>query len=131
MPDSKSKDSEGTAKKPYLTSPTESLRTVNCACAFVEAHLDGPISVCEICAYNGISLSKLERSFRRELNMSPTEYILSRRLAAANRDLKGAHSSGKNIARIAMDCGFNHLGRFSGAYRAHFGELPSKTLRFG
>ena len=71
----------------------------------------------------------LERAFRREFGMSPTEYIRVRRLAAANRRLKRAEGADKQIARLAMDVGFNHLGRFSAAYRRQFGELPSDTLR--
>ncbi len=107
----------------------ESFRTMKYAREFIEAHYSGPIRVSKICAHSAASLSKLERTFRRELNMSPTEYILARRLVAVNRELKRASSSGKRIAQIALDCGFNHLGRFSGAYRKHFGELPSATLR--
>ena len=30
---------------------------------------------------------------------------------------------------VALDIGFEHLGRFAGHYRALFGELPSTTLR--
>jgi transcriptional regulator GlxA family with amidase domain len=73
-------------------------------------------------------VSKLERIFRRELQMSPSQYILARRLAAVNHDLHRSRSNGVRIAQIAMDHGFHHLGRFAGAYRAHFGELPSETI---
>jgi hypothetical protein len=33
------------------------------------------------------------------------------------------------VTRIASDLGLAHLGRFSGQYRAIYGELPSMTLR--
>jgi len=120
----------GTSKKNYRTSSAESMRTIERAHDFIEAHFRGSLSVMNICADSAISLSKLERTFRRELNMSPSEYILARRLVAVNRDLKSASSNGKHIAQIALDCGFNHLSRFSGSYRAHFGELPSETSRY-
>ena len=119
----------GTSKKKYQTPREESVRTINHAVEFIDEHLCGPICVNQICAHSATSLSKLERAFRHELNMSPTEYILARRLVAVNRELRGASSRGRQISQIAMDCGFNHLGRFSGAYRTHFGELPSETLR--
>ena len=118
------------ADKNNRTSPAESLRTIEHAHDFIEANFREPLSVMNICADSAISLSKLERTFRRELNMSPTEYILARRLVAVNSELKRASSNDKHVAQIAMDCGFSHLGRFSGVYRAHFGELPSETLRY-
>jgi AraC-like DNA-binding protein len=58
---------------------------------------------------------------------SPLEWVAARRLAAARaRLLKGA--AGVEISRVALDCGFTHLGRFSAAYRLAYGELPSATL---
>jgi len=111
------------------TSAAESLRTIRCAREFVEANLTEPIQINEICSQSATSVSKLERTFRRELRMSPSQYILVRRLDVARRELKLASSNGNQIARIATDCGFNHLGRFAGAYRTQFGELPSETVR--
>ncbi len=34
----------------------------------------------------------------------------------------------ENVTHIALRWGFTHLARFSGVYRARFGELPSQTL---
>ena len=119
----------GILKKHNRTSAKRSLHTLKYAREYIEAHYADTISVSRICAHSAASLSKLERTFRRELNMSPTEYVLIRRLAAVNLELKKASSSGKQIAQIAMDCGFNHLGRFSAKYCSYFGELPSATLR--
>jgi AraC family ethanolamine operon transcriptional activator len=82
-----------------------------------------------ICTYSATSLSTLERIFLRELQMSPSQYILARRLVAANRDLTACGPNAWRISDIAPKYGFNHLGRFSGAYHRHFGELPSQTLR--
>ena len=38
----------------------------------------------------------------------------------------GPHAS---VTSAAMRWGFFHLGRFSGLYASHFGELPSSTKR--
>ncbi len=121
----------GTSTANGRTSPANAWFTIKRACEFIEAHLAEPIPIGKVSAYSATSLSRLERTFRSELQMSPSRYILTRRLAAANRKLKDANSNDTQVAQIAMDYGFNHLGRFAGAYRAHFGELPSDTLRSG
>ncbi len=117
-----------TPKTTCRTSPRNIWFTINRARDFIEAHLTEPISIGKVSEYSATSVSKLERIFRRELQMSPSQYILARRLAAVNRDLHRSRSNGMRIAQIAMDHGFHHLGRFAGAYRAHFGELPSETI---
>jgi AraC-like DNA-binding protein len=73
----------------------------------------------------------LERSFRETLNLSPSEYLRIRALNAVRRELLMAEARPGAIARIAIDNGFWHLGRFAGAYRALFGERPFDTLRGG
>nr|WP_243645044.1 helix-turn-helix domain-containing protein [Rhodovulum euryhalinum] len=35
--------------------------------------------------------------------------------------------SAPTVTEAAITCGFGHLGRFSAAYRARFGEAPSQT----
>ncbi len=107
----------------------ESLRTIKCAREIIETNLSETIPIGDICKNCAVSCSKLERIFRRELAMTPTQYILVRRLEAVNRVLAKPLSTHDSIGRIAMDFGFNHLGRFAGAYRSHFGELPSQTVR--
>lgn len=111
--------------------PKSSLRTIVAARDYIESNLDRPISMAKICNYAGVSLSKLERTFRKELELTPSDYIRARRLAAAQRELIQASPNDKQVAEVAMDHGFFHLGRFSGAYHRQFGEYPSETLRGG
>ncbi len=96
---------------------------------YIEAHLSDVIVISKVCAYAAVSLSKLERTYRRELKMSPIEYIRARRLSAVNHELKRANSNGKKIGQVAMEHGFNHQGRFASHYHAQFGELPSETMK--
>jgi len=117
-----------TRNKTCRTSRRTTWSTISRAREYIEAHLTEPISISKVSEYSATSVSKLERIFRRELQMSPSQYILARRLAAVNRDLHRSRSNGMRIAQIAMDHGFHHLGRFAGAYHAHFGELPSETI---
>jgi AraC-like DNA-binding protein len=107
------------------------LRIIRLSVDFVETNLADEISVSDLSNVAATSLSKLERTYRQKLGMSPTQYILARRLAAARRALAFNDASSTSVAAIAHNCGFNHLGRFSGAYRRHFGEQPRETLHFG
>jgi AraC family transcriptional regulator, ethanolamine operon transcriptional activator len=105
------------------------LHTIKRAREFIEAHLDEPIRMDQVCTYSATTIRQLERTFRYELQMSPNQYIRARRLAAVNRKLVHANGNGDSITQIAMDHGFSHLSRFAGAYRQQFGELPSETLQ--
>ena len=119
----------GTQKTTSRTSPAEALRILKRAREFIEANLGETIPISEVCTVSATSVSKLERTFQRELNMSPSRYILTCRLDAVRKELGNTCLADMQIARIAMDYGFNHLGRFAGSYREQFGELPSQTVR--
>ena len=98
---------------------------------YVEANLSRTISIADLSRVTATSVSKLERTFRNELGMTPSRYIAARRLVTARRFLGLAESTATTVASVAHDAGFKHLGRFSGAYRRRFGELPRETLQFG
>jgi transcriptional regulator GlxA family with amidase domain len=59
-----------------------------------------------------------------------TNEIGLERLAAARRRLESA-SSPVRVSTVALDCGFQHFGRFAASYRAAFGESPAETVRSG
>jgi AraC-like DNA-binding protein len=71
----------------------------------------------------------LEKHFRHFLGCTPLKLLQAERLGEARRKLLRAPLSA-TVTRIAIECGFPHLGRFAIAYRDHFGESPSATLRF-
>ncbi len=104
-----------------------SFNIIRRATDYIGANLTDAISIKNVGDAAATSLSRLERAFRSELGLTPSQYVLARRLdAARNRLLR---KNGTSVAAVAFDCGFNHLGRFSGAYRRFYGELPSETLR--
>lgn len=94
---------------------------------FVEQYLnelnDLP-TIPEIASFVGISERALEYTFSRKYGISPMRYFTLKRLHGARRDIREKQL---NVTNAAMKWGFNHLGRFSGAYRNIFGELPSHT----
>jgi AraC-like DNA-binding protein len=96
---------------------------------FLEANSDRPLCLAEICAAISVAERTLRSACEKHLGVSPTRFLTLRRMHLVRRALQAADANGASVTRIAMDHGFWELGRFSGAYRALFGETPSETLR--
>jgi transcriptional regulator GlxA family with amidase domain len=62
------------------------------------------------------------------LGMSPTRYVLLRRLRRARVVLRDAAPDGANLLELVRGFGFTELGRFEAAYQAAFSENPLTTL---
>lgn len=97
------------------------------AVAYMQAHLEQPLAVTEICEYLGCSRRTLEQSFARYAGCSPWQYLKVLRLNQSRLVLlqRGARTS---VRDAAVSCGFWHMGQFSADYRKQFAELPSQTL---
>ena len=63
------------------------------------------------------------------LGMSPTRYVLLRRLNRARVTLRDADPDGANLLELVRGLGFAELGRFESAYRAAFSEAPLTTFQ--
>lgn len=97
---------------------------------YIEAHLDQAIRIAPLCRYSGANLRTLERSFAREVGMSPQQYVMARRLnAVRNRLLSADREQGLMVTEVALSYGFTHLGRFARNYKRYFGEYPRETLK--
>jgi AraC-like DNA-binding protein len=92
-------------------------------------HLGQPLRMPELCALIGATDRTLRSCCTEFLGLSPSQYVLLRRLKQARRLLRDADPATASVAEIARECGFIQLGRFAGAYRTLFGETPSATLR--
>jgi len=96
--------------------------------AWVDANLEAPLTLARLCEHAGVGERSLQKAFELRRGMSPMRFVTERRLEAAQRRLmRGAESGG--VTRVAMDLGFDHLGRFSRLYRDLFGQSPSQALR--
>ena len=95
----------------------------------LEANLDGPLYVAEICKAAQVSAKTLRLCCQEQLGMSPKRYLLLRRMHLARRALCIADPAATTVTQIATDYGFWELGRFSVAYHSLFGESPSASLR--
>ena len=96
--------------------------------AWIEAHLDRPITMGRLCHVAGVGERALQKVFESHRGISPMRFVTERRLAAARRRLTSA-LPGNDVTSVAVSLGFGHPGRFAGLYREAFGEAPSQSLR--
>ena len=91
-------------------------------------HIDQKASMSKLCAEIGVAERTLRMCCAKFLSVSPTRYLLLRRLNQARSALRRAKPSIVTVAEIARNHQFLEFGRFAVTYRAVFGESPSVTL---
>ena len=111
---------------PAAAAPPRAIRRVVDA---IQAEPERAFSVGDLAHIAGMSVRSLQDGFRRHVGCAPMAYLQQVRLTRARDDLRRANPLQITVASVAHRCGFAHLGRFASAYRAHFGESPSATLR--
>ena len=109
--------------------PRRGIRTkyVRRARSYIDAHFEEAIPLSQVATHAGCSGRTLELAFREVLGVTPTAYILSRRLNKVRQRLIESDGAAGTLADLALEHGLFHFGRFSRDYRVLFGELPSET----
>lgn len=93
----------------------------------IHDHASDEVNLDEVGRAVGVSRFKLYDDFKKYFGITPTVYLKRFRLEAVRQALLEGGCSG-NITAVAMQWGFNHLGRFSSDYKKLFLEVPSKTV---
>lgn len=88
--------------------------------------IETPLSIAQIAARSGLSLSSMERLFRAEAGMSPGRYFQMLRLSRA-RDL--ALSTDLDLRDIALRCGYANASALGKAFKGAFGHPIRKIGR--
>ncbi len=81
-----------------------------------------PLTVEDLAAMAGMSLSSFRRHFKEQLGLPPQDYILDLRLKKAQRHLV---ATAENITEIAYACGFGSHAHFAATFKSHFNLSPS------
>ena len=92
-------------------------------------HLGEPLHMTELCELIGVTERTLRSCCAEFLGMSPTRYVLLRRLSRARVALRDAAPGGANLLELVRGFGFAELGHFEAAYRTAFSETPLTTLQ--
>jgi AraC-like DNA-binding protein len=69
----------------------------------------------------GLSVRALQRQFQRTFGLTPQEFLMKTRVAAACRALRG---SARSLAQIAEDCGFSDQSSFTQHFKRRLGVTP-------
>ena len=89
---------------------------------YIRKHFDEPIDISALASLSHLSVSALERRFRKFIKKSPKQFINQVRLENARRLLRDTM---KPISVIATESGFSEPGYFCRKYREAFDETPS------
>jgi len=96
------------------------------AIAYMEAHIENPISLQSLCTEIGLSLRQLERLFKSQIDTTPARYYLDLRIRRARQLLR---QSPMSIMEIAVATGFNSASHFTQVYKKTMGYAPSEERK--
>ena len=89
---------------------------------YIEATLDGEVTLDAIAEVAGMNPFYFARAFRRHFGESPHRYVLQRRIDLAKRLLRECDAP---LVEIALRCGFASQSHFTAAFRRRVGATPS------
>lgn len=96
--------------------------------AYIEAHLDEPLTIEDIALAANTTPRTLQNAFRKFRDTTPLRYVRDARLSRIHQELLSSDARA-SVTAIATRWGFSHFGRFSQVYKERFGETPVTTLR--
>jgi len=102
-------------------------RLVERACAYLEAHLDEPVTLETLGQAVGVSPWHLQRTFKRLTGVSPKEMVRARRIER----LKERLQQGDDVAAATYEAGFGSGSRVYETSDARLGMTPATYRRGG
>lgn len=90
--------------------------------SFIQKNFRESIRIEQLAEIANLSVSQLQRRFKRTYDATPVQYINKLRIHEACELLKEAN---KSVTQIAFDCGFGSSSFFSTQFRNALGESPS------
>lgn len=96
--------------------------------AYIEAHLDQPLTLARLAEQVSLSPWHFARLFRTSFGEPPHGFVMRRRLEVAQRKLLARDDK---ILAIALESGFGDQSQFTRAFRRQFGLTPGQYRNRG
>ena len=103
-------------------------REIEAACSYIERHLEEDLSIASLAAYAGYIEYYFSKKFKRELGLTPAEYIRKKRLAKAALLLRSTDLDAQQIASRLQFCSQSY---FTDCFRKEYGVSPTKYRKEG
>lgn len=94
------------------------------AIKYIDANILYPLTIDTICDELHITKTYLHKLFVKHLQISPMQYVLSKKLSIAQRKLR----MGAKATDVYLTCGFTDYSTFYRCYKKHFGHAPSDEI---
>ena len=104
------------------------LSRIGAALGYLEHHLEEKVDLDDLTSLTGLSVSTLNRAFRRAVDLPPMAYHLRLRLRRAGELLR---TSDLSVTEVASRCGFDDANYFTRQFRKVNSLTPSDYRRRG
>ncbi len=94
---------------------------------YIEQHFNEFITVKQLAELGNMSVSSFNRIFKKEINLTPIEYLIEIRIEKSKKLLRRKEIP---ITEIAMRCGFGSSSHFSSSFSRLFNITPSEYRSF-
>jgi len=101
-------------------------RQLRHALEYIEANLNHDVSLADVADASGTSVSSLTRGFKTALSVSPHRWVLSRRIALAQRLI---YESATPLKEVAIACGFADQSHLTRVFVRNVGSSPAVWRR--
>ena len=119
--------SKATQPQPLVGVQTQEAR-VRKVMLLLERNLSRPLPTEYLARHVGLSVRQLQRLFKLELGMGPTEFALKLRLAHAHQQISHSQAT---LLEVARQCGFTNPSHFTRSFRAAYGQSPGALRKRG
>jgi len=113
--------------RPRDVGPSRQAESIDRICRYIEANLDSRLTLSMLSAHTGISPYHLQRTFKRNVGISPRQYVEARRLVKMKRSPR----NGETVTKALYKAGFSSRSRLYEKVPNRFGMSPGAFRRGG